>query len=63
MFKVGCIFITASAELFQNPSLTHLTYALQDQGLAVGKILPSQHFFEINRSAESLLTFLLAFYA
>jgi hypothetical protein len=28
--KVSCIFITASAELFQNPSLTHLTYALQD---------------------------------
>lgn len=28
--KVSCIFITASAELFQNPSLTHLTYTLQD---------------------------------
>ena len=28
--KVGCIFITASSELFQNPSLTHLTYALHN---------------------------------
>ena len=34
------IFIVMLAELFQNPSLAHLTDTFQNQGLSVGRILP-----------------------
>ena len=34
--EISGIFILASAELFQNPSLSHLTHTFQDQRLAVG---------------------------
>ena len=43
--EVGSIFIVAPAELFQYPGLPHLANALQNQGLAVWRILPVQQLF------------------
>ena len=44
--EIGGIFIIASAELLQNPSLTHLAHTLQNQGLAIGRILPGQQLIQ-----------------
>ena len=51
--EISRIFIITSAKLLQNPCFPHLTHAFQNQGLAVGGILPVQQFFQ-NKSFHKL---------
>lgn len=51
--KICNIFIVTFTELFQNPSLAYLTHTFQDQGLAIGGILPVQQLFQ-NKSLHRL---------
>ena len=50
--EIGGIFIVTLAKLFQNPGLAHLTHALQNQGLAIGGVLPVQQLLQ-NKSFHS----------
>lgn len=48
--EVGCIFIIASAKLFENPCLACLAYSFQDQRLTVGRVLPLDKFIHIHHT-------------
>ena len=44
--EISSVFAAAFSKFFQNPSLTHLAHAFQNQRLAIGRILPAQQFLQ-----------------